>query len=67
MTVCLPAWSWIHKPSLKFIGASYSGDLSLQHNVWTKDIVYTDWYQMNWGNSVKLSKDKNTKEYVECL
>ena len=64
-TICWPAWMWIHKPSIKFIGSSYSGDLSLKHNMLTKDIVTSSWYQENWGNSVKLSNSRNTQEYYE--
>ena len=64
-TVCLPAWAWIHKPSLKFIGTSYSGDLSLKHNIMTKEILTTPWYQNNWGKHVQLASTLNTKEYFE--
>lgn len=65
VTCAAPAWGWIHKPSLKFIGSSYSGDLSLKHNMMTKDIVESDWYRQNWGSLVKISPTKNTKEYFE--
>lgn len=62
-TVCLPAWAWIHSPHLKCIGSSYSADLSLDHNTMTKTIVESDWYQNNWGDTVQISKDQNTKGY----
>ena len=65
ITVASAAWAWIHKPSMKFIGTSYSGDLSLQHNMWTKDIVKTQWYQGHWGNITTISKRRDTKEYFE--
>ena len=65
VTCAWPAWSWIHKPSLKFIGSSYSGDLSLKHNMITKDIISTEWYRQNWGDIVKIANSNNTKEYFE--
>lgn len=64
-TVCLPAWAWIQKPNLKFIGASYSGDLSLKHNIMTKEIITSQWYQKNWGKHVQIANTMNTKEYFE--
>lgn len=64
-TCALPAWAWIHKPSLKFIGSSYSGDLSLKHNIMTKEIIQTEWFRTNWGEHVQISSTNNTKEYFE--
>lgn len=61
VTVSLPAWSWIHKPTMKFIGSSYSGDLSVEHNMMTRQIVESEWYQAMWGDKVQISAEENTK------
>ena len=63
VTVCLAAWIWIHAPHIKHIGSSYSADLSLDHNTYTKTIVESAWYQANWGDEIQISKDQNTKGY----
>jgi len=65
-TIAFPAWAWIHKPSLKVIASSYSQDLSLKHNVLTKNILESSWYVNQWGNLISSSADSiNTKEYFE--
>lgn len=64
-TICLPAWAWIIKPSLKFIGSSYSADLSVDHNIATRRIVESFWYKSKWGELVVLSPDQNTKSKFE--
>jgi len=64
-TVAFPAWSWIKHPGLKFIGSSYSGDLSKHHNMLTKEIVMSDDYQNFWGDFVQINDEHNTNEYFE--
>ena len=59
-SVALPAWSWIHYPHLKFISTSYSADLSVEHNMMTRDLIETIWYQSYWPH-VSISSDENTK------
>src|SRR5437879_6537225 len=33
ITICWPCWSWIAKPSLRFLCASYSDQLASEHSV----------------------------------
>lgn len=63
VTVSLCPWAWIHNQSFKHIGSSYSADLSLDHNMMSKIVIESDWYQSNWGEKVEISKDQNTKGY----
>jgi len=64
-SVCLPAWAWINYPELKFISTSYSESLSLEHNVMTRRIVESEWYQKNFN--LKITTDQNTKHYFENI
>lgn len=65
VAVCLPAWAWIPKQSLKFIGSSYSADLSIEHNVLSRRLIENPWYRNKWGQKVVLSLDQNTKSKFE--
>jgi predicted phage terminase large subunit-like protein len=64
-TVCLPAWAWVKDARLKFIGSSYSMDLSIEHNVFTRRLVESEWYQNYWSNQVEMAADQNQKSRFE--
>ena len=60
-SVELTPWAWIHYPWMKFINSSYKEELSIEHLVFSRDIIRSDWYQRNWGNIYKLTGDQNQK------
>jgi predicted phage terminase large subunit-like protein len=60
-TVCFPAWTWIKKPELRIVSASYSGALSIKHNTDRRSIIESPWYQRAWGRRFSLSADQNQK------
>lgn len=61
ISIMWPVWSWIAKPSERFIFSSYSDDLSTKHSVDRRTIIKSDWYQHNWSRVFKLSKDQDEK------
>lgn len=61
-TVCYPAWSWIKKPTKRFIKVSYSDSLSRKHNVLCRDIIRSPWYQKNWGDRFKIKDDVDRQD-----
>src|SRR5207245_1926500 len=50
ITICWPCWSWIAKPSLRFLCASYSDQLASEHSVARRNLLLSKWYQRNWGD-----------------
>ncbi|QHT68985.1 phage terminase large subunit [Rhodocytophaga rosea] len=64
-SICLPAWAFIKDARLKFIGSSYSNDLSVEHNKMSRRIIESDWYQQYWKDKVQLTGDQNQKEKFE--
>lgn len=58
-----PAWEWgpFQKPSLRYVSASYSLDLTVRDNRRTRNIIQSPWYQALWGNSFHLTSDQNAK------
>lgn len=58
-TVCYPVWTWTKKPEKRFIKVSYSDSLSRKHNVLSRDIIRSPWYQRNWSETFTLKDDVN--------
>ena len=59
-TVCFPAWCWIKKPTLRFLSASYSGDLASDHSAKRRLLIESGWYQSLWP--VVFSRDTNRRD-----
>ena len=58
-TICFPVWTWIRKPEKRFIKVSYSDNLSRKHNVLSRDIIRSRWFQQNWSDRFSLKTDVN--------
>jgi predicted phage terminase large subunit-like protein len=61
-TVLFPVWCWIRDPKLRFITASYSSSLSIEHSAKSRDVITSSWYQNNWGDLYSIKQDQNTKQ-----
>ncbi len=61
VSVMWPVWEWIKLAHLKWMFASYSGDLSRTHSVLRRDIILSDWYQRHYGDRYRLTTDQNLK------
>ena len=59
MTVSYPVWTWLRAPAKRFIKVSYSDSLSRKHNILSRDIIRSPWYQENWGDRFHLKDDVN--------
>lgn len=60
LSVMLPAWGWTVDPTLRWGTASYSGDLSMQLAVKSRDIIQSDKYR-RYFPLVKIREDSNNK------
>lgn len=60
ITIMAPAWAWTVDPTLRVITASYSGDLSLDHAVKSRDIIQSDKYR-RYFPEVQIRPDQNNK------
>jgi predicted phage terminase large subunit-like protein len=59
--VLWPAWTWITRPELRWIVASYSQEFSSRDSVRTRRLIDSPWYRDRWGDRYTLSPDQNTK------
>ena len=64
-TVLFPVWCWIRDPKLRFITASYSADLSIEHATKSRDVIQSDWFKERWGDIFHIKKDQNLKARYE--
>ena len=64
-TVLFPVWCWIRDPKLRFITASYSAELSIEHATKSRDVIQSDWFQERWGDVFNIKKDQNLKARYE--
>lgn len=65
VTVLSTAWLWTKYPHVKFISASYSSDLAVEHTVKTRRILESEWYKERFGDSFKITTDQNEKSKYE--
>lgn len=56
-----PAWNWIKEPWLRWIFASYSGDLSTRDSNKMRALVSSPWYCRNWGSRYRVTKDNESR------
>jgi hypothetical protein len=59
VSIAWPVWSWIARPSLRFLCASYSDQLSTEHSMARRNLVTSRWYQERWGERFTLLADRN--------
>lgn len=64
-TVCFPVWTWTRHPERRFIKVSYSDSLSRKHNILSRDIINSPWFQQNWGDRFTLKDDVNRQNEFE--
>jgi len=67
-TVMAPVWSWIEKPSLRWLCGSYHQPLSTRDARKSRQILESDYFssmQGYWGTDIKLASDQNQKQRYE--
>ena len=65
VTVMFPVWAWVKNPKFRFITASYSADLSIEHATRSRDIINSDWFKDRWSDIFHIKKDQNLKARYE--
>ena len=63
-TIMFPVWSWIKDPTLKFITASFSMSLSINHSVYSRDIIRSDKFGQMFPE-IQIKDDKDGKSEYE--
>lgn len=61
VSVCFPAWMWIHWPEFRSVFASYAAPLAIRDGNKTRHLIKSQWYQERWGHIFKITQDKGEK------
>jgi predicted phage terminase large subunit-like protein len=61
VSVLWPAWEWIDHPELRYLFASYGGQISIRDSVKCRRLIESPLYQAFWGDRYSLTSDQNTK------
>lgn len=59
-----PAWEWgpRNRPSMRYVGASYSDSLTIRDNRRCRNVIRSPWYQRLWGNRFRVVEDQDAKK-----
>lgn len=63
-TVMLPVWSWLIDESIRTLTASYSGSLSMNHSVLSRDIIKSPLF-IKLFPEIKIRKDFDNKTHYK--
>lgn len=61
VSVCAPAWFWLHCPSWRAIFISGNPRVALRDSMYCRDIIESDWYQKTFSPSWELRDDQDAK------
>ena len=65
ISVLLPVWLAIHKPTLSFATISYSDDLATEINNKRRTIISSNWFKEHFGNDVAIQQGSNRQDRIE--
>jgi predicted phage terminase large subunit-like protein len=65
VSVFWPVWSWLRRPSTRWIFSSYSQVLSTRDSLKCRRILESDWFQRNWSSRFAITSDQNQKTRFE--
>jgi len=61
ISVCTPAWMWLHWPSWRAIFMSANPRVALRDSDYCRQMIESDWYQESFRPGWTLSDDQNAK------
>jgi len=61
VSVCAPAWKWLHDPGWRGIFAAGSEPLALRDSIKCRALIDSDWYQQTFKPRWGFAKDQNAK------
>ena len=65
VTIFFPVWCWLRFPWFKFITASHSESLAIEHAVKSRDIIRSDWFIARFNDCFQLKADMDNKKQYE--
>ena len=61
VSVCLPAWMWLHQPAWRGLFACGSDKFAIRDSMKCRDLLTSDWYLLTFRPQWGLARDQNAK------
>lgn len=58
VTICWPVWTWLLHPERRFLCASYSGKLAVDHHAKRRFLLHSEWFRKRFGDCFDIIKDQ---------
>jgi hypothetical protein len=65
VTIAFPVWTWLTRPSTRFLCASYAEKLSADHSIKRRNLSTSQWFQERFGSRFALAEDRNRIDFYE--
>lgn len=65
VSVCAPAWMWLHRPSWRGIFASGNEGVAIRDSLKCRDILDSGWYRITFAPRWTFTKDQNAKGHYK--
>lgn len=65
VTIAFPVWTWLTRPSTRFLCASYAEKLSADHSIKRRNLITSQWFQERFGSRFALAEDRNRIDFYE--
>ena len=65
VSVCAPAWQWLHDAGWRGIFASGSDSVAMRDSIKCRDILESDWYQRLFRPDWRFARDQNAKSHYK--
>lgn len=65
VSVCAPAWWWLHQPGWRGIFASGSDSVAMRDSIKCRDILDSDWYRRLFQPEWRWARDQNAKGHFK--
>lgn len=62
VSVIWPVWTWLKKPSHRFLCSSYALSLAIRDNAAARRLIESPWFQSKYGSIFSFAKDQNEKK-----
>ncbi len=65
VTIAFPVWTWLTRPSIRYLCASYAEKLSVDHSIKRRNLITSDWFQERFGARFSLADDRNRIDFYD--
>jgi predicted phage terminase large subunit-like protein len=65
ITVAWPVWTWLQRPTMRFLCASYAEKLAGDHSIKRRNLITSHWFQELFSSRFSLKYDRNRLDHYD--